>query len=151
MRAAFSNAIITGVFAIVFASPDFSGTWVCNPIKSGAKSASGNTEITLVIRHTSRQLNILRRIEVAGKQIESNYQFELDGGEHTVSSSGFGTYKYTARWIGNELIIDGTRSMASKSVPHSFTYSLSADGKSLNVSESLGQGVQPTKQVYVRK
>ena len=139
------------LFAVPYALPDFTGTWSFDPAKSGIEEYGNQPAITLDIQHTGNNLHIMRSMLFQGKPVTWEFSYILDGREHTLVSSG-GNLKYKAVWNGNTLVISGTLATSKRQIPQTLSYSLSADGKVLTVTESIGsQGEAASKQIFIRK
>jgi hypothetical protein len=85
-----------------------------------------------------------------GNPMETKYT--MDGAEHSVEAQG-GTMKYKATLSGDTLAITGTRTTQRGEMPLNTKYTLSADGKTLTVANTMNMQGQETvrKQVYNKK
>jgi pectate lyase len=144
---------------VVAAGVDFSGTWAVNAEKTaaanpappgggggGGRGGMGGGEMT--IKQTGNELSVTT---VRGQNtIETKYT--MDGAEHSAEAQG-GTMKYKAVLGSDNVTITGTRTTQRGEQPINTTYTLSADGKTLTVTNVMNMGGQQMerKQIYDKK
>ena len=150
-----------GLVAIAVAGIDFSGTWAINTEKTAAANPAppggggggggrgggmGGGEMT--IKQTGNELSIT---QTRGQNtVETRYT--MDGEEHSAEAQG-GTMKYKAVLSGDTLTITGTRTTQRGESPINTKYTLSADGKSLTMTNvmNMGGNSMERKSIYDKK
>ena len=107
----------------------------------------GGGEMT--IKQTGNELSITSAGR-GGNTVETKYT--MDGEEHSAEAQG-GTIKYKAVLSGDTLAITGTRTTQGGERPLNTKYTLSADGKSLTVTNvmSMGGNTMERKSIYDKK
>jgi hypothetical protein len=121
--------------------PDFSGTWVMD-----AKTApAGINSLTMMIKQDTKTINIVTDVNTAmGAQKVTNV-FNLDGSDSKNSMSGpAGTVETTSTvgWEGAAMIVATKASVQGQEISQNEKWSLTADGKTLNLDRVVGVGGQ---------
>jgi len=136
-------------------TPDFSGTWKINLIKSDAAPAGRGgqqmdmSNVMLTITQTAEQLTIVQ----AGMGPERTTTYYLDGREST-NAAMRGEMKSTSRWDGATLVTDGSATMdtpnGTRTITTTEVRSLSDDGKTLTVTTTSESpmGKRTNKRVF---
>jgi hypothetical protein len=136
-------------------TPDFSGTWKINLIKSDAAPAGRGgqqmdmSNVTLTITQTAEALTIVQ----AGMGPERTTTYYLDGREST-NAAMRGEMKSTSRWDGATLVTDGSATMdtpnGTRTITTTEVRSLSDDGKTLTVTTTSESpmGKRTNKRVF---
>ena len=112
---------------------DFSGTWKLNVEKSDFGILGGPTSRTDVITH--KDPSITNHITADGEQGKVDYtlNYATDGKEVT-NTIGERVLKSTAKWEGNNLIVNSKLKINEGDVDVVATWVLAADGKTLTIS-----------------
>jgi hypothetical protein len=150
-------AVVIPVAGATAQSPDFSGTWKINLIKSDAPPARGGQQVDmsnlmLAITQTAEQLTIVQ----SGMGPERTSTYFLDGREST-NAGMRGEMKTTSTWDGAKLVTDGKAEAQTPNGPMTMTLnevrSLSEDGKTMTVSTTTDtpMGKRTMKRVFEKQ
>ncbi len=103
----------------------------------------------MTIKQTGNELTITTTGR-GGNTQETKYI--MDGAEHSNETQG-GTVKYKATLSGDTLALTGTRTTQRGEMPLNTKYTLSADGKTLTVTNVFNMGGQESerKSIYDKK
>jgi hypothetical protein len=125
--------------------PDLSGTWKLNVPKSDFGVLPGPTSRTDVI--TYKEPSITDHVTTEGDQGKQDYtvSYSTDGKE-TANTFGQLAAKSTAKWEGNNLVINSKVKFNDTDVDVVSTWVLSADGKTLTVSAHISSTMGETDQ-----
>jgi len=137
---------------VVAQTPDFSGTWKINTIKSDAAPGRGGQQmdmsnVMLTITQTADAITIVQ----SGMGPERTVTYKLDGSEST-NQMGRGEMKSTSKWDGAKLVTEGTSTFETPNGARTMTMKevreLSKDGKTLTVTNTtdspMGQRTRKT-------
>ena len=135
-------------------TPDFSGTWKINMIKSDAPQGRGGQQmdmsgLTLTITQTAEALTIVQ----TGMGPERTTSYYLDGREST-NAAMRGEMKSTSTWDGEQLVTDGSATMQTpngeRTIKSKEVRSLSKDGKTMTVTTTTESpmGTRTNKRVF---
>jgi len=136
-------------------TPDFSGTWKINLIKSDAAPAGRGGQqmdmsgLTLTITQTADVLTIVQ----GGMGPERTVTYNLDGSE-TTNQMGRGEMKSTSKWEGAKLVTQGSSTFDTPNGQRTMTMKevreLSKDGKTLTVTTTSESpmGTRTNKRVF---
>jgi hypothetical protein len=139
-------------------TPDFSGTWKINLIKSDAAPAGRGgqqmdmSNLTLAITQTAELLTIVQ----SGMGPERTLTYYLDGREST-NAAMRGEMKSTSHWDAQQLVTDGTATMdtpdGARTITMSEVRSLSQDGKTMTVTTTTDSpmGKRTQKRVFEKQ
>lgn len=151
-------AILFATPAASAQTPDFSGTWKINLIKSDAAPAGRGGQqmdmsgLTLVITQTAEAFTIVQ----SGMGPERTMTYYLDGRE-SVNAAMRGEMKSTSRWDGGDLVTDGSATMETPNGARTITThevrSLSKDGKTMTVTTTTDSpmGKRTSTRVFDRQ
>ncbi len=149
--------IIPCILDLAAASPDFSGAWTRDIIKSDAMATLIGGKITpvsadLVIKHADSKIDIESRWT---HKAPTTTSYVLNGAENSASDNQTTSTTYVASWEGEKLIIDekiiANTPFGSTEIIKRSEWSLSDNGSTLTVLEtSSGQLGSSRKQVYHR-
>jgi hypothetical protein len=134
-------------------TPDFSGTWKINMIKSDAapQGRGGQqmdmSNLMLTVTQTAEALTIVQ----TGMGQERTTTYYLDGREST-NRAGRGDMKSTSKWDGAKLLTEGSSTFEGPNGQVTMTMKdvreLSADGKTMTVTTTtdspMGQRTRKT-------
>ena len=137
--------------------PDFSGTWVMDPVRSeSAHQATPITSMSLVIRQSPSDISI----ETTRGETAENLTYRLDGSEMSIPGRSEVPVRTRARWEGAKLFTETARSINGAAVTVTHVLSLDKAGKALTIEKTLTvqHGYQATggknsgsgKDVFVR-
>jgi hypothetical protein len=147
-------------------TPNFSGTWIMDRVKSdavGGRPGTGGAkpmEISLLIKHEGKSLFITRKLSRGDQELSEEFRYTTDGAENRNPGMGLGGQDVISksRWEGKKLVtewsqtrttMEGQATMKTKE-----TRSLSDDGKVLTIetTNSLVQrGEFVGKQIFNKK
>jgi hypothetical protein len=132
--------------------PDFSGTWKLNVSKSDYGVLPGPTSRTDVITHKEPSISNHVTSESDQGKLDYTLTYSTDGKE-TTNTVGERVAKSTAKWEGNNLIINSKLKVGDADIDVVATWVLSADGKTLtlNVHLSSAMGEADQKIVFERQ
>lgn len=125
--------------------PDYNGTWKLNVAKSDFGVLPGPTSRTDTI--TIKEPAITDHVVSDGPQgkLDSTFNYSTDGKEST-NTIGEWVTKSTAKWDGNNLVINTKLKVNDADVEVVGTWTLSADGKTLTVSAHISSSMGETDQ-----
>ena len=84
--------------------PDFSGTWIFNPAKSGLEKRAP-TKSVFVIEHQDPKFKLTRTHTYGEKSNTLSFEVTADGKEHYRKDGDFETWTRLT-WLGDELVLD---------------------------------------------
>ena len=140
-------------------TPDFSGTWKINLIKSDAPPPGRGgqqmdmSNLMLTITQTAEAFTIVQ----SGMGPERTSTYFLDGRESTNPGMRGGDMKTTSTWDGAKLVTEGKATMEGQQGPMTMTWheerTLSDDGKTMNVSTTTDtpMGKRTMKRVFEKQ
>lgn len=126
---------------------DFSGTWKLNVDKSDFGVLGGPTSRTDVITH--KDPSITNHVTTEGPQGKLDYtlNYSTDGKEVT-NTIGERVLKSTAKWDGNNLIVNSKLKLNDTDVDVVATWTLAADGKTLTLSVHITSAMGDADQKF---
>ena len=134
---------LLAVAGVALAAPDFSGSWKIN----AAKSKSGGQfplpeKFERKIAHTEPALQVTttRSGFQGGEDFTSEAKYSTDGKETTNPGFGGSEMKSVTKWEGEVLAIQSTASTPNGDFTITERWSLSADGKTLEVKNKVAGG-----------
>jgi len=150
------RAILTVCFlacaSVVLAAPNFSGSWKIN----AAKSKSGGQfplpqKFDRKIAHTEPVLQVTTtRSGFQGREdFTTEAKYSTDGKETTNPGIGRSEMKSVAKWEGDILTIQSSASTANGDFTVKERWSLSSDGKTLEVVSKVAGGFGEFESTYV--
>ena len=131
-------------------NPDFSGTWVLDPVHSDLGKMAGAAQmplqkIVLVLRQTEKELAIERN-SGSRKEITT---YKLDGSESLNPLSGGSSSTTTMKWENGCLHGKTLANYGGKDVEIRDVRSLSPDGKTMNLNIERKAGAEIVRQTLV--
>ena len=156
--AAICGFAIPALHAQAVARPNFSGTWVLDAAKSQSSGTLPSAATWTIVQHgdtliTDRESTI----EGAGA-VKSHMVVGFDGKswKNSINQPGIGDVEVSmiASWDKTTLVVTMTGSMQETEFVQAGRWTLSADGKSLEVRTSVtvgGEEVQSATTVWTRK
>jgi hypothetical protein len=136
----FAIVIVTAAFAVLQAQaqakPNLTGTWKMDVGKSDFGPAPAPTSQTDKITHDDPSLKI--SISQTSQMGDLNYDvtYSTDGKETTNTIRG-SDFKSIAKWDGDSIVIDSKGSFNGNDVTLKDRWTLSEDGKTLNVQRHV--------------
>jgi hypothetical protein len=131
------------------AKPDFSGTWKLNVAKSDFGPLPAPESRTDVVTHKEPSLSDTVTAEGSLGKMQYTANYTTDGKEAVNKISEL-DMKSTLKWAGSSLVISSKFVYNGSDVASEATWTLSSDGKTLNINvhftSSLGEADQ--KLVY---
>lgn len=150
-RIIFVVCLLTFV-GVVLAAPDFSGNWKINASKS---KTSGQFPIPQKfdrkIAHTEPAVVVTttRSGFQGGNEITTEAKYSTDGKETTNPGFGGSEMKSVAKWEGDVLTIQSSASTANGNFTVNERWSLSSDGKTLELRNKVSGGFGEFESTYV--
>jgi hypothetical protein len=128
--------------ALAAAAPNFSGEWKMNPAKSEFGPVPAPEVLTRSIKHADPSLQYSTHQKGAQGDVTTEVKYTTDGKPVTNKINGTDSIG-TAKWQGDNLVIQSTREIQGMQIESKETWSLDADKKTLTISNHLtipGQG-----------
>jgi len=122
--------------------PNFAGTWELAPARSSNLGMMSAVKLTLVIVQTSNVLGIKETSVFQGKATERGIVYDLTGRPVTVHAPIGGDSETVAHWQDDRLVVTWTTDgvLGGTKLVRTETRSLGADGRTMNVEMSMGEG-----------
>ncbi|HNX49461.1 MAG TPA: hypothetical protein PLS53_03205 [Thermoanaerobaculaceae bacterium] len=129
--------LITVLASLAWAAdkPDLSGKWVLNLGKS-TLATPGIEAGTVRITHQEPRFHFARTFQTRDGRDNLTFDATTDGAERTTRSDGM-TTRSRLHWEGQELVLDETTQVGSRTATNVVHYSLSDGGKVLIARESF--------------
>ena len=118
------------------AGPDFSGTWKMNVAKSDFGPAPAPEELTRVIKQADPNLDIKTHQKGAQGEVNTELKYTTDG-KPCVNKVNGSEAKGTAKWEGDNLVIDSTRDFQGMVLRSKETWTLTDGGKTLLINNHI--------------
>jgi hypothetical protein len=129
-------AVLVLSAGMAFASPNFSGKWKMNPSASKFGAMPPPTSMVRNITHADPKLEI-RTVQAGEKgEVKTELKFTTDGKVCVNTLSGSDVVSKLS-WEGSVLVIDSKRTVQGTEVSIVDRYSLSGDGRTLTIAESI--------------
>lgn len=126
------RTLITGVLlttALYAARPDFSGDWKMNASKSNFGGMAAPQVLTRTIKHADPSFEYRSYQKGAQGEVTTEIKYTTDGKPCVNRES-----KGTARWIGDNLLIEYSRDFHGVEISSKEIWTLSDGGKTLTIS-----------------
>jgi hypothetical protein len=146
----FSVALLAAAFGMLQAQakPNFSGTWKLNTGQSDFGAMPAPDSRTDKIAHADPDLTDSMTQSGQNGEVTAELKYSTDGKETTNSVRG-NQVKSTAKWEGDELVIDGKAAFNGADVTLKDRWSLSGDGKTLTIQRHVNSAMGETDQKIV--
>jgi len=134
------------------AAPNFSGTWKMNASKSksgGDFPLPQRFDRKITHAEPALQVTTTRSGFQGGEDITTETKYTTDGKETTNPGFGGSEMKSVTKWEGDVLTIKSTASTPNGDFTINERWSLSADGKSLEVKNKVAGGFGEFESTYV--
>jgi hypothetical protein len=122
--------------AVLAAKPNFTGEWKMNASKSDFGQLPAPEKMVRTIQHDEPNLHIKTNQVGSQGEITTELKYTTDGKEATNTTRG-GQVKGTAKWDGDVLVIESTRTIQSVEINQVDRWSIAPDGKSMMVESHL--------------
>jgi hypothetical protein len=138
--------------SLLLAAPDFSGDWKLNPAKSEYGSFPAPTDVTRTVRQDRRSISMSTRQSGPQGQVTTELSYTTDG-KPAVNKNTSGESTGSARWEGEQLVIESAREIQGTQLKSREVWTLSAGGATLTITThlTLPQGEFDVKQVFERQ
>jgi hypothetical protein len=129
----------------LLAAPNFSGNWVLNIAKSQYGQFPAPDVMTRLVQMQPSQIFMSTYQKGSQGEVTSQLKYTTDG-----KPSVNGTSTGTARWDGDTLIVESSRTLQGAKLTQRDLWTLSADGKTLTIQShiKLPNGEFDVKQVF---
>ncbi len=145
----FGAVMLAALFALMAqAKPNFSGTWKCNISKSDFGQMPAPDTRTDKITHEDPDLKDTLSQSGQMGEVTADLKYSTDGKETTNSVRG-NEIKSTAKWEGDELVINGKGSFQGADITLTDHWSLSGDGNTLTIQRHVTSPMGETDQKIV--
>ncbi len=124
------------ISALAHAAPNFTGEWKMNVAKSEYGPVPAPTELTRSIKHADPNLDIKTFQKTAQGDINTELKYTTDG-KPCVNKINGADSKGTAKWQGDNLIIESTREFQGMELQSKETWTLSDGGKTLTIANHI--------------
>lgn len=116
--------------------PNFSGSWKMNPSKSDFGPVPPPDKLERTIKHEDPKLNVSSLSVGPQGEMKSDSVYTTDGKDSLNKTAGV-EVKSVATWDGDKIIIKYKREIQGMDISFVETWTLSADGKALTVTNDL--------------
>jgi hypothetical protein len=127
---------LIAALGIAQAAPNFTGTWKMNIAKSDFGPAPAPAELTRNIKHTDPNLEIKTHQKGDQGEVSTELKYTTDG-KSCVNKVNGSDAKGTAKWEGDNLIIESTRDFQGMVLLSKETWMLSDGGKTLTINNHI--------------
>jgi hypothetical protein len=129
------------------AKPNFTGDWKLNASKSTfSGQMPAPDSMTYKVTHDDPKLTTATKQSGQFGEFEQHANYTTDGKESTNEGFQGSTMKSVAKWDGDTLVIETKAQFGDNEVTITQKWTLSADGKTLNVTQAfksaMGEGEQ---------
>jgi hypothetical protein len=124
------------IIGLAQAAPNFTGEWKMNIAKSDFGPIPPPEVLTRSIRHKDPVLEYSSRQKGAQGEITTEIKYTTDG-KPAVNKMNGAEAKGTAKWQGDNLVIESTREVQGIQLSSKEIWSLSGDGKTLTVNSHI--------------
>jgi hypothetical protein len=134
------------------AATNFSGEWKMNPGKSDFGPVPAPELLTRTIKHDDPLLEISTHQKGAQGESTTQLKYTTDGKE-CINKLPTGDAKGTAKWQGDNLVVESVREVQGNQIKAKETWTLSGGGKVLTILNhfSVPQGEFDLKYVFEKQ
>jgi hypothetical protein len=136
----FRRTLVLTLFAALVAlaadKPNFSGSWKINATKSELGQMPAPEKFERTIEHKDPSMKVSTVQAMNGNERSSTMEYTINGQEQTVKT-GMGEAKVTPVWKDSTLEVAIKRDFQGNEMKSVELWTLSADGKTLNVAFQL--------------
>jgi hypothetical protein len=131
------------------AKPNFTGDWKLNASKSTFGQMPAPDSMTYKVKHDEPALHNDSKQSSQMGEFEQHLNYTTDGKESTNEGFGGSSTKSVLKWDGDALLIDTKATFGDNEITISQKWTLSADGKTLTVAQSIKAANFSGEQTYV--
>src|SRR5215467_874455 len=137
----FISILIVAVLSPAQAAPNLTGEWKLNAGKSNYGPIPAPQLMIRNVKHDEPVLSITTTQKGPQGEVTTELKYTTDG-KPSVNKVAGGEAKGTAQWQGDKLVVESTREFQGNPMRSKETWSLSADGKVLTITNhvALPQG-----------
>ena len=128
--------VMVSLCAAAQAAPNFSGEWKMNIAKSDFGPVPAPEILTRSIRHNDPVLDIKTHQKGAQGDVSTELHYTTDG-KPSVNKVNGSDAKGTAKWQGDNLIVESVRDFQGMELKSKETWTLSDGGKTLTISNHI--------------
>lgn len=135
------------------AAPNLSGAWKLDLSRSNYGPMPAPVTVTKKITQQGGSLALSTYQKTAQRESTSELNYTTDG-KVCVNRISSGEVKGTARWVGDNLVIDSSQQIQNAEIKSIEIWTLSQDGKTLTIATHLSlpqQGEYEVKQVFAKQ
>ena len=118
------------------AAPDLTGEWKLNAAKSEYGPVPAPDVMTRSVRHQDPALHIATYQKGPQGEVRTELNYTTDGAECVNKIQG-SEAKGTAKWQGNNLVVESTRDLQGTQIKSTETWILSDGGKVLTINNHI--------------
>jgi hypothetical protein len=136
-----------------FAAPNLAGDWKLDLSRSQYGSIPAPVMVTRKIKHEGVSLSLSTYQKTAQREATSELNYTTDG-RVCINKVTNGESKGTAKWDGNNLVIESSQEVQGAELKSREVWTLSADGRTLTIVTHLTlpqQGEFDVKQVFAKQ
>jgi hypothetical protein len=151
MRPSLTALLFLAVSA--FGAPNLTGDWKLDLSRSQYGSVPAPVTVTRKIKHEGVSLSLSTYQKTPQREATSALNYTTDG-KVCVNKVANGEARGTARWDGNNLVIESSQQVQGAELKSREVWTLSADGKTLTIVTHLTlpqQGEFDVKQVFAKQ
>jgi hypothetical protein len=151
MRPSLTALFVLAVSA--FGAPNLTGDWKLDLARSQYGSVPAPVTVTRKIKHEGVSLSLSTYQKTAQREATSELNYTTDG-KVCVNKVANGEAKGTAKWDGNNLVIESSQQVQGAELKSREVWTLSPDGKTLTILTHLSlpqQGEFDVKQVFAKQ
>ncbi len=141
-RTFFFVSTFLAALACAQAAPDFSGEWKMNVAQSDFGQIPAPEILTRTVKHHEPTLEYKSYQKGVQGEVTTEIKYTTDG-KPCVNKVQGGDAKGTAKWQGNNLVIESAREFQGMEITNRDVWTLSTDGKTLTIASHVtipGQG-----------
>jgi hypothetical protein len=136
-----------------FGAPNLTGNWKLDLSRSQYGTVPAPVTVTRKIKHEGVALSLSTYQKTAQREATSELNYTTDG-KVCVNKVANGEAKGTAKWDGNNLVIESSQQVQGAELKSHEVWTLSPDGKTLTILTHLTlpqQGEFDVKQVFAKQ
>ena len=151
IRRLLSTICLLALAGAALAAPNFSGNWKINASKSssGGRPLPERFERKVTHAEPALQVSTTRSGFQGGADTTTEAKYTTDGKETTNPGFGGSEMKSVAKWDGDALAIQSSASTGNGDFTITERWSLSSDGKTLEVKSKIAGGFGEFETTYV--
>jgi hypothetical protein len=131
-----ASALVFVALAHVYAAPNLNGEWKLNATKSNYGPVPKPDVMIRKITHKDPSLSISTYQKGQQGEVTTELKYTTDG-KPTVNTVQGSETRGTAKWQGNQLLVENERSFQGTQLKTTETWTLSPDGKTLTIATHI--------------